>query len=331
MSRLALPGACLLAVALSAGQAAAQSAEAEELFKQGRQALEAGDPATACTKLAASERLEKAVGTLISLASCEEALGRLAGARQHLQEAADWADAKNDPLHRGPIARARFAALDKRVPRLTLKLAPGAPPQTRVARDDVDLGSAGFDAALPVDPGHHTLVISAAGHEPATLDVDLAEGDLRTLTVSPGKTASVAVPLATTPVDGPPPLVVGPRGGWSTQRTAGLLVGAIGLAGVGLGAYLGLTASSKWSDARSACTPGACGPGSTAQNDKGDAQTAATASTITFLAGGAAVVGGAILFLTGHARAEVTAARKLDLMPFASAGGGGIVLRATFL
>ena len=66
------------------------------------------------------------MGTLISLADCEQATGRLASARQHWQEAADFADALHDSLNRGAYARQKFADIDKRVPKLVLRLANGA-------------------------------------------------------------------------------------------------------------------------------------------------------------------------------------------------------------
>ena len=96
----------MLAAVSAAPSLSAQSgsAEAAELFKQGRAALQTKDYATACPKFVASLRLERAVGTLISLADCEQATGRLASARQHWQEAADFADALHDSLNRGAYA-----------------------------------------------------------------------------------------------------------------------------------------------------------------------------------------------------------------------------------
>src|SRR5580700_9176679 len=142
-------------------QAQGGSPEAEELFKQGRAALEAKDYSTACPKFSASLQIERAVGTLISLAQCEEATVRLAAARQHWQEAADLADATNDRLNRGPFARQHFAQVDPRVPRLLLRLAAGAPADTSVRRDDVTLGAAAFGVPLPLDPGAHRITVIA--------------------------------------------------------------------------------------------------------------------------------------------------------------------------
>src|ERR1044071_9787666 len=57
--------------------ARAQSAEAEALFRDGRALIKAGKLASGCDRLAASERLESSVGTLLNLGDCREKLGKL--------------------------------------------------------------------------------------------------------------------------------------------------------------------------------------------------------------------------------------------------------------
>ena len=109
-------------------------AAAAELFRQGRAALEAKDYPLACAKLRESLRLDVPhVGTLISLAVCEEATGKLAGARLHWQQAADLARGRGD--ERAEYCAQQLAAIDKRVPRLTIRIAPGAPAGTFVLYD----------------------------------------------------------------------------------------------------------------------------------------------------------------------------------------------------
>src|SRR5262245_19473944 len=61
----------------------------EALFQEGRRLRKAGELAAACEKLAVSQRLDPAAGTLANLAGCEEELGRIASAWQHWREAAD--------------------------------------------------------------------------------------------------------------------------------------------------------------------------------------------------------------------------------------------------
>ncbi len=271
--------------------ARAQSAEADELFRQGRAALEKMDYATACSKFAESNRLERAVGTLISLAQCEEAQNKFVMARQHWQEAADLADALQDRLQRGPGARAKVVELDKRIARLTIQLAPTAPANTTVKRDDVNLQSASFGSALPIESGKHVLVVTADGYEPKTFDLMLSAGESQTVVVEPGAQLPAPPPSAAPQTDAPPPEHS------DTLRTTAFVLGGVGVVGIGVGAIFGLRASSKWSDAKDACKPGACGPDSAAQSDKDSASSAGTISTITFIVGGAALATGIALYV----------------------------------
>ncbi len=307
------------AVALTLGSGAlaqTASSDAAELFRQGRAALESKDYTTACSKLAQSLRLERAVGTLISLAECEQASGKLAAARQHWQEAADFADAVGDPLHRGPYARQQLAGIDLRVPRLTVHLAPGAPPNASLRRDEVDLGTSAFDAPLPVDPGRHALTLSAPGHAPRTVTVDVQEGELRELMVEPGPIVSVA-PEAAPAVFPAPTASEG-----HTQRTLAYVVGGVGVAGIAAGSVFGLYAGAKWSQAKDACGA-SCPPTSPAVSERSTAEGFATASTLTFAAGAVALAVGIVLLLTTPDPKPPRAGPWIAPRPGGLAVGGG--------
>src|SRR5262245_53123818 len=58
----------------------AEVAVAEALFRQGKDLLAAGKTSEACPKLAESQRIDPAGGTLIALALCYEADGKTASA-----------------------------------------------------------------------------------------------------------------------------------------------------------------------------------------------------------------------------------------------------------
>jgi hypothetical protein len=310
--------------------AAAQggSADAEELFKQGRAALAAKDYETACSRFAASLGIERAVGTLISLAECEEARGHLAGARQHWQEAGDLAEATNDRLDRGPLARKKFAELDARVPRIVVHLASSAPRDVTIQRDDVSLGAGVFDVPLPVDPGSHVIAASAPGRETTKYPVTVKESERITVEVAPGGASATplvapAEPASNTGIGGGERPVAA-HGSW--QRPAGYVAGGLGIVGVGLGTYFGLQALSKWSSAKNDCGAG-CPGGSTARAEKNDATTDATISTIGFAVGGVALAGAVVLVVTAPAPAPVG---RIRLAPFVLAGGGGLSAASAF-
>ena len=328
----------LLAVVRAASAQGSGSADAEELFKQGRAALEAKDYATACSKLSASLQIERAVGTLISLAECEEASARLAGARQHWQEAADLADATNDRLRRGAFCRQKFADIDKRVPRLTIQLAASAPRDTTFRRDDVALGPAALGSPLPVDPGSHVVTAGAAGCADRTYRVDLGEGEAKTLEIEPGpSSATGAVPTTSTSASAtatesttaaPPPASssTGGGGGGGGLRTAAYVAGGAGLVGVGVGAVWGIAAFSKWSQAKTDCGNG-CSNGSRARSESNDASTSATISTIGFAAGGVLIAAGAVLFFVSRPAQPPPSSARVRFAPVLDARGMGGALQ----
>jgi hypothetical protein len=108
----------------------------------------------------------------------------------------------------------------------------------------------------------------------------------------------------------------------------GLVVGGVGVAGLAVGSVFGLMASSKWSSAKADCGAG-CGPNAPAQNERSDAQSAATIATIGFVAGGALVAGGLALFLTAPSRSS-SGPTGLRVVPTVDAGGSGVLLRGDF-
>ncbi len=162
-----------------------EATTAEALFVAGREAVERGDYATACPKFAESDRLDPAAGTRINLADCEEHLGQLASAWRHWHEALEALGAGDG---RTPLVKERVAALDRRVPRLTITLGHGFDTArgARVVRDDVEVGLASLSVPLPVDPGPHRVEVTAPDHEPTRKDVTLLEGQSVVLVVDVG-------------------------------------------------------------------------------------------------------------------------------------------------
>src|SRR5262249_25357297 len=159
-----------------------EPARAATLFQEGREATRRGDFATACAKLGESYKLDPAVGTLFNLADCQERLGKTATAWQLFQQALQHLTKGDDRIE---PARKRLAALEVRLPRLEITLAPGAPAGTHVTRDGADVD--GLGTPSPIDPGAHVLVISAPGRADRRMDVQIADGQQARVTVEPGE------------------------------------------------------------------------------------------------------------------------------------------------
>jgi hypothetical protein len=165
-------------------------AAAEALFRAGRDASRQGDEDTACDRYRESYRLEPALGTLFNIASCELSLGHLSEAWRHFQDVAHALPA-NDP--RVPLANEKLAELDRRLPRLTISRSSGAPETLALRLGEIELGAASFGVPLPIDPGHYVIEARAPGHEIARYEVDLAEGQQRSLEVDAGVPERVAI------------------------------------------------------------------------------------------------------------------------------------------
>lgn len=278
-------------LALAQGDAAA----AEILFREGREAMERGQPALACDKFAASYQLDPAAGTLINLAACFEAQGMTASAWEAWQRAL----ARLHPAdERVPLVSERLAAAEDRLSRLTVRLAPGAPSGTRVEKEGVALAAAALGVALPVDPGEYAVVVRAPGREPRVYRVVIEAERAKSLRVEPGPPLP-APPLAA--ADGSPASRHPPG---RALRHTGLVLGGMGLVGLSAGAVAGLLAldDARTMDAECRAVDGDryCSDLGLDAGDRG--QTAALVSTVALSAGGATLLGGTLLIAAGRHR-----------------------------
>jgi hypothetical protein len=252
----------------------------------------------ACAKFAESERLDPRVGTLINLALCEEALGLVATARRYWEQATDLARATGDA--RVTYTTDRFDAIDGKVPRLTVRLAGAVPPGTIVRRDDVELGLASLGTALPVDPGKHTVfAIAAHRADGPVIMVELHEGESKDIAVEVGAAVPEAPEVRVTsaqPVAAPPAA----GGTKASVRLAAIASGAAGAVGLGLGTYFGFQAVAHQTGSPGVCHGDVC-DGEGAAVRRGAIQSA-DESTVAFVAGGALVAAGVVLWIVAPTR-----------------------------
>jgi serine/threonine-protein kinase len=272
---------------------ASNKAAAQALFEEGLRLFDAGRYPDACEKFAVSQRLDAAASTLLNLARCYERAGRTASAWVTYGEAAAQAHREADP-RREQFARERVADSAKRLSRLSIAV-PTAPNGVVVKRDGSPVDRAEWGVAVPVDPGPHVVEASAPSKRAWRTTVDVAKSP-STATVEVPKLPDAVGPDANAPVvethqaPAPPD-----RGGG--QRIAGIAAVSVGVIGLGVGTFMGLRASSLLSDSKSHCPQeNACDATGVGLNH--DAGHAADIATVAFIAGGAALVVGAVLWLT---------------------------------
>jgi hypothetical protein len=233
---LLVPG--LLLEASRARAEPSDPAAAEMLFRQGRSLVRAQDYRDACPKFAESLRLEHAPGTLLNLADCEEHVGRTATAWAHFKELSKelpWSD------ERQPLATARAAGLEQRLARLTIRASALLGEDRRVLRDEVELGPASLNVALPVDPGKHTVLVRDRERVIYLAAVEVHEGQTREV--------------------GPESFHVAADRGVG-MRTAGWTMGGVAVAALVTSAAFGGAAIVNDNAAAAACAEGACRPSS---------------------------------------------------------------------
>jgi serine/threonine-protein kinase len=323
-------GAATTARAQSSGDQAA----AEALFKQGRDLMAAGHLAEACPKLAESQRLDPGTGTLLNLATCYERNGQIASAWVTYKEAATAAQ-NADQAERAQLARRKAAELEPKLSMLTIVVPAAADrPDLQIRRDGQVIGRPGWGVPIPVDPGVHTIEATAAGRKPwqgqasvegaaaqASVEVPpLAEVPVEASAPSAPAPAAAPAPTAAAPALAP----AAPPAHASMQRTLGLVTGAVGIAGLIVGATFGFIAQSDNNDAKTHCkTDTSCDPTGVSQTNS--ALHAATASTVAFIAGGALTAAGLALWLTAPPGGSESGGH-VAVAPFVGPAAGGLAL-----
>ena len=156
-----------------AERSAANKILAETLFNEGQKLMDSGRFSEGCPKLAESQRLDPAAGTLLNLAVCHEKEGKTATAWTEFKEAASLArrDARADRVN---FAEEHAAALEPQMSRVIIAVAPDVAKEGLEVRfDEAIVGPAAWGVAMPANPGTHRIRVNARGKKgwETTLDV----------------------------------------------------------------------------------------------------------------------------------------------------------------
>jgi hypothetical protein len=324
----------------STALAQVNEATAETLFREGVRLLDEGKTNEACTKFAASQKADPALGTLLNLAMCHEKAGRTATAWLEFSQAASQARQLKQ-RDREQLARTRAKALEKQLHRVSLVVARAAP-RLEITIDGQQVVEAAWPSAFPVDPGEHRLEASAPGRRTwqKTFTVAASAGEDRLDVPELVAEVAPAVPAVVEPAQGPPvveakpepaPVAAPPPGGEraaprSTQRTVGFVVGAAGLVTLGVSGYFWVHTSSLDSDRKAADDRN---DRATADSLRSDALSAQTMAAVTSAVGAVALGTGIVLVLTSGRGAEANKGGWMAA-PLLGNGAGGMNLRGAW-
>lgn len=310
LALLAFVFAPALAVAQPAKPSDNTVARADALFEEA-QALLGTDLNAACAKFAESYELNPhALGTLLNVARCDEKLGRIASAHEKFKLARDiaaeqLASGSKDVAAHKKAAITHIDALEKRIPHVTIELVPPILPDITIVVDGKAHAKDKL-ATLPVDPGSHTIVVSAPGYQSQEVSFAIAEGEHHTVAV-PRLEKSVTV--------------------GRSRRTIGIIVGGSG-AVVGLtGIVVGLVARSRYNDTTSCHADGSCDLPED-YTRRNNARSLGNVGTVVGAAGGIALVVGGVLWYTGRRTTESRS--RVTFVPHVSAEAAGITAAGRF-
>lgn len=299
------------------GGADARRTAARALADQGAERYEHGDWAGALDRFQHAYELMAVPSFALFEARCLAQLGRLVEAHRAYVRA-ETTTAPSDPagVSRQAVREARDegAALRRRIPQLRIEVegAPADAPDLRVLLDGNLLSRESLDVEHLLDPGPHRVEARYADTPHAPLDVNLREGERRSLTlhfvalspVHPARGAKTSVQTAS-PAKG------------SAQRLGGWVALGVGGVGLGVGVVTGVLLFGKKSILEDVCPNGTCPP---EQHDKLDTfRSLRTMSNVAYGVGLLGVGAGALLLVTAP-----SAKRTAWLRPWVGFGGAGI-------
>ena len=259
---------------------------ADRLFREATKLEDSGNYEAACPRLEQSNAVDPAIGTQFNLADCYEHLGRTGRALALFRSVQAIAKAAGKQ-QREVSARERADALEPRVPKLHIEVAPGADtPGLEIRADGAPLTQQAWSTGLPLDPGTHSVSAAAPGRVGWSTSFEASRGgDLR-----------VVVPRLAEVVTQEPPALA-PTLHRSGIPTAALVTGIVGLVGLGVGAVAGGISWADHDSASQSCPGFRCASPASA-GKWNDAVTWGTVSTVAFVVGGIGIAGASVIWLT---------------------------------
>lgn len=273
------------------------AALAESLFEQANQLILEGRYAEACPKLAESQRLDPAGGTLLNLGICYEKEEKYTSAYLTYDELLA-VSIREGHREREQIARDRIAVVQAKLSKVVIDVPPAVAKLEGldIRFDGAAVREVAWGAPTSMDMGEHVVTVTAHGRTESRVVVRVDQ---------PGKTYTVTVPEPASPIPVNVVPVLRPKKvvdegkqivGWSLVGTS--------VAALGVGLAAGIFAIDKHGSANALCTPQGCDPKylipERAAND------AAWVANVSFMITGATLIAGTLLLLTSSRTVMVT-------------------------
>jgi hypothetical protein len=216
--------------------------------------------------------------------------------------------------------KARIATLEIR----------GLPDGALVRMDGREIGKAPIGAVVRVGVGKHAIAATAEGYESATNEIIVAGEDHKVVNLVLAKSAAAVtasplvvpvVPAAAPPVVSDIPPASAAKPGMSKLRIAGIVIGAVGVAGLATGTACWFVGKGRKDDAMNVYKEDY----PRAQRLHSQAQDYVTAANVGFIAGGALAALGVGAFIVGTpAKPASTSGMQAYLLPSLTPRGAGI-------
>jgi tetratricopeptide (TPR) repeat protein len=297
-------------------------AEARAHFENGVAAFNDRRFAEAAEEFEAAYRISPAFVVLYNVGQVNVALGRSVEAVEAFQKYLDQGARNVSPQRRREVE----AELRKQEARIGVLVVTAKPEGADVRVDGKPVGKTPPARSVRVNAGRHTVEAAAVGYLSAAREIT-ARGR-ESVEVSLELEPRVAVAQAPAPVgqvekrvSSPPPVEAG-TGSW--RRTAGYVLGGVGVAALATGSIVALLSLDRASEARRRAQEAKTGAAwDTAAADLYAARDRNKLGWTIAGAGGALVIGGLVVALTGDSRPERVA---LTLTPAVGPRGGALMM-----
>ena len=325
--------------ALADEPAAGASAGASQLAVQtARAEMDAGNFVTACPAFKGAYRDDPRASTLFWLATCYDKWGRIATAAVHYDDYLNAFGQLSDLEQKAErdneeTASARRQELEKRLPKVILRVPRDAPGTTRVLRKPIDGGPLiplAIGIPLPIDPGEHVLTTEIPGRPSSFTKFSVKEGENQVVNVTmPPATEAGDPTKKAKPLQPVPSMMPALDQGISGRRVMAYTLGGVGAVGILGGIVTGVVTWAQTEPIDKNCKGRICNP--TGEGAKDTAAITGIVSSVTLPVGLGALAAGVILYLTEPPPSKFGSTEpRLRVNAAASPGRGGVEIDWSF-